>query len=146
MVSYERLLEVFWAEHNPSVPPWSKQYMSILFHHDERQKSAALRSRDRESARRMRRVFTEILPAREFYQAESYHQKYYLRRLPEILRELATLYPSDTDLTASTAAARLNGYLGGCGNLAMLEAALKKLDLPPEAGRKLLRHVPGGRH
>lgn len=146
MVSYERLLEVFWAEHNPSVPSWSKQYMSILFHHDERQKSAALRSRDRESARRMRRVFTEILPAQEFHQAESYHQKYYLRRLPEILGELAALYPSDPDLTASTVAARLNGYLGGCGNLAMLEAALKKLDLPPEASRKLLRHVPGGRH
>jgi peptide-methionine (S)-S-oxide reductase len=140
-VSYEHLLDVFWASHNPSAAPWSRQYMSIIFPHDDKQRNAALRSRERESARLMSRVFTEILPAPEFYPAESYHQKYYLRRVPEILSELTAIYPSDADFTASTAAARLNGYLGGCGNFSALELDLKNLGLSPEVNRILLRYV-----
>ena len=48
-----------------------------------------------------------------FNPAEDYHQKYYLRREAELLREYTRLYPTTEELVRSTAAARVNGYLGG---------------------------------
>ena len=69
-ISYEELLDVFWDSHNPTSRPWSRQYMSIVFYHDEEQKRSAIETRDREGSRREGVIFTEIVPASQFYLAE----------------------------------------------------------------------------
>jgi peptide-methionine (S)-S-oxide reductase len=83
VISYEELLETFWAVHDPTQrnrqgPDVGTQYRSAIFFHDEEQEAAARASLTRlEAAGRLRRpVATEIEPASEFYRAEEYHQRY----------------------------------------------------------------------
>ena len=142
VVSYRELLEIFWKSHDSGSRPWSRQYMSAIFYHNEEQKKLAVESREREEARTHGKIYTEISPAARFYPAEDYHQKYYLRQRPELIRELKAIYPSNEDFVNSTAAARANGYLAGYGSYAALQAELGDL-LPPEESRKLLDIVRG---
>jgi peptide-methionine (S)-S-oxide reductase len=137
-VSYEELLDVFWSSHLPVQQPWSRQYMSIVFYHDEEQKRLAIETRDREAAKLGAEIFTEIVPASEFYLAEPYHQKYRLRQVRDLMGDLRRIYPDDGDFVASTAAARVNGYLGGHGTLETLQAELDSFGLSPAASQKLL--------
>src|SRR5262249_25914037 len=134
---------------------YSRQYMSAVFYHDEQQKETALRTRDREAARRGRNIVTPVVPLTAFYRAEDYHQKYNLRNRRELLREFAAMYPDDPrGFTDSTAAARVNGYLGGNGRLEDLEKEIDRLGLSPAGREALLRSmgkpsgascpVPGG--
>jgi len=101
-----------------------------------------LESRDREADRINGKIRTDILPASEFYPAEDYHQKYYLRQDFVLGNEFRIMFPFEKDLVNSTAAARVNGYIGGYGTNASLRDELDQLGLS-EAGRKrLLERVP----
>jgi len=142
VISYGELLEIFWKSHDPGSRPWSRQYMPAIFYHNEEQKKLAVESMKREEARTHRKIYTEIYPAVRFYRAEDYHQKYYLRQRPELIRELMTIYPSKEDFLNSTVAARLNGYLALKGPYTALQAELGDL-LPPRESRKLLDIVRG---
>ena len=82
-VSYDDLLDVFWAKHDPTQlnrQGWDigDQYRSVVFYDDDEQRAAALRSRSElESSGRYRRpIVTQIEPAQTFYPAEEYHQRY----------------------------------------------------------------------
>ncbi|MEP7059337.1 MAG: peptide-methionine (S)-S-oxide reductase MsrA [Actinomycetota bacterium] len=82
LVSYDQLLEVFWAMHDPTQvnrqgPDVGDQYRSAIFTHSPEQLEAATASRDRAQARSERPIATEIREAGEFYPAEDYHQAYY---------------------------------------------------------------------
>ena len=101
----------------------------------------ALESRDREAARITGKIRTEILPASEFYLAEDYHQKYYLRQDYVLGNEFRMMFPSEKDLANSTAAARVNGYISGYGALTTLKEELDQLGLSEEGRKKLLRSV-----
>ena len=140
-VSYAELLDVFWDSHDPTSRPWSRQYMSIVFYHDDEQRKLATETRDREAAGRRSEILTHIVPAAEFYPAEAYHQKYQLRQVPELMAEFSAIYPAAGDFVASTAAARVNGYLGGYGTFTDLQTALSGLDLSPEESTRLLDMV-----
>jgi methionine-S-sulfoxide reductase len=135
-IRYEELLAIFWQSHNPSSRR-PRQYRSIVFYHDEAQRRQAELSRTAEAARRQDIIHTAIQPYRRFYRAEAYHQKYRLRREKDILAELQKIYPQDRDLTDSTAAARINGYLNGFGTAARLAAQMGQLGLSPEGQRRL---------
>ncbi len=83
LVSYSDLLEVFWKNHDPTTlnrqgQDVGEQYRSAIFYHSEKQKELALKSKERLDASKTlsNNVVTEILPAKEFYRAEEYHQKY----------------------------------------------------------------------
>lgn len=130
MISYEQLLQVFWEGHEPTARPWSRQYMSIIFVHSAEQRRLAEETKAREEAKRGRKVYTEIVPAGTFYRAEDYHQKYYLRRYAKLVEELKVLSPESGDFTDTTAAARINGYLGGGGTLDDLKHELERLRVP----------------
>ena len=140
-ISYSDLLDVFWRHHNPNSRAWSKQYMAAVFYHDEEQKKLAEESRDREASKQKEEIQTKILPFTAFYRAEDYHQKYQLRRERNLLKEFEKIYPEDGDLVDSTAAARVNGYLGGYGTAADLKTDLSRLGLSAEGSRYLLRIV-----
>jgi len=143
-VSYAELLDVFWSSHYPARPPFSRQYASVVFYHDEEQKRLALETKEREAGKLGGQVFTDIVPASTFYPAEAYHQKYRLRLTPALMAEFSRMYSVDDDFVASTAAARVNGYLGGHGTLETLQAELDDLGLSPE-GRQKLKDIVAGR-
>jgi len=147
VISYGELLDVFWSSHDPRERPWRRQYMSAIFPHGDDQKSLAFKTKEREAARRGGKIHTEILPASRFYPAEAYHQKYALRGRSELLKEYEAVYPSFGDFLASTAVARVNGYVAGYGTCDSLRKELGGLGLSP-AGRKRLEEIvcpPGAR-
>ncbi|MEO7558187.1 MAG: peptide-methionine (S)-S-oxide reductase MsrA [Gammaproteobacteria bacterium] len=87
LVSYEDLLDVFWANHNPTTlnrqgPDIGTQYRSAIFFHDPQQQAAAIASKERlqASGKYKNPIVTEITPATEFYAAEDYHQQYLEKR------------------------------------------------------------------
>lgn len=101
----------------------------------------ALESKDREAARINGKIRTELLPASEFYLAEDYHQKYYLRQDFVLGTELRSMFRSEHDFVNSTGAARVNGYLGGYGTLSALEKEIDQLGLSEAGRKKLLERV-----
>jgi peptide-methionine (S)-S-oxide reductase len=137
-ISYEKLLELFWNEHDPTSRAWSTQYKAVVFYHNDDQKRLAEEYRDRLAAKLNRRVFTEVIPFSRFYPAEAYHQKYYLRQNRRLLQELQRYYPQDAELMNSTAAARVNGYLGRFGTIEDLKAGIDRLGLSEDAKQELL--------
>jgi len=114
--------------------------MSAIFFHDDGQKNLAIKTRDREAARRNGKIHTEILPASRFYLAEAYHQKYALRGRSELMKEYEAIYPSSRDFLASTAVTRVNGYVAGYGTCESLRGEFDGLGLSP-AGRKRLEDL-----
>ena len=139
-ISLNELLDVFWDSHNPTVQSWSRQYMSIVFYHNEEQRDLAVSSKQHEEVKLGRKIATEIIPFSEFYLAEDYHQKYYLRQEPDLLKEFHAIYPAIEDFIFSTAVARVNGYIGGYGTLETLKENLSSLGLS-EAGRSRLLEI-----
>jgi methionine-S-sulfoxide reductase len=142
-VSYPELLAVFWAAHNPHHNTSMRQYRNAVFVTDPEQRSAAERSRRELEERSGQSVRTDVEPAGPFFAAEDYHQKYSLRRNATLYRELRRLYPGELEFLASTAAARINGFLAGYGSLERLRRELGGFGLS-EAGREELLAVAGG--
>ena len=112
--------------------------MSAIFFHDEEQKKIAFETMDREASMLKQPVVTEIVPFAEFYIAEDYHQKFALQRNPDLMREFRIMYPSFERLVASTAAARVNGYLAGCGTSKDLLTEIDSYGLSSSAADLLL--------
>ena len=87
VVTYDRLLDVFWENHDPTTlnrqgPDVGTQYRSAIFYHTPEQKRAAEDSKSRiEASGKLRRpIVTEITAASTFYPAEDYHQRYLEKR------------------------------------------------------------------
>jgi peptide methionine sulfoxide reductase msrA/msrB len=83
-VSYDRLLEVFWMQIDPTdaggqFADRGHAYTTAIFYTNENQKQAAERSKSELEARQVfpKPIVTPILPAETFYPAEDYHQDYY---------------------------------------------------------------------
>lgn len=88
LISYRTLLEVFFSTHNPTTlnrqgEDVGTQYRSVVFWHDEAQRSAAaaLIAELNGSGKYDDPIVTELTPASTFWPAEDYHQNY-LREHP----------------------------------------------------------------
>ena len=110
-VSYERLLEQFWVNHDPTVKDRQfcdagSQYRPSIFWHDEEQKRLAEASKAKwEKERPFKQpIMTPIVRATEFWPAEDYHQDYYLKN-----------------------PVRYKFYVTGCGRYARLDELWGKL-------------------
>lgn len=82
IVSYERLLHLFWECHDPTTMnrqgnDVGAQYRSVIFYHDEKQKEAAEKSKKAAAGMFTDPIVTEIVPLKAFYKAEKYHQDYF---------------------------------------------------------------------
>lgn len=75
-ISYETLLDHFWKMHDPTIPQ-SKQYRSVIFVHNKKQREIAEKSLKKEQKKKIGKILTNIESAIQFYKAEKYHQKYY---------------------------------------------------------------------
>jgi peptide-methionine (S)-S-oxide reductase len=83
-VDYERLLEQFWLNHDPTVKDRQfcdvgSQYRPEIFYHTEEQKRLAEASKAKwEKAKPFKQpILTPITKAADFWPAEDYHQDYY---------------------------------------------------------------------
>ncbi len=83
-ISYERLLDFFWRQIDPTDPGGSfvdrgSQYRSAIFYHNQEQKKLAEASlRKLEASGWFEKpIVTEIIPLERFYLSEAYHQDYY---------------------------------------------------------------------
>jgi peptide-methionine (S)-S-oxide reductase len=86
-VSYEKLLDTFWLNHDPTVKDRQfcdsgSQYRPEIFYHSEEQKRLAEASKAKwEKAKPFRQpILTPITAASEFWPAEDYHQDYYKKQ------------------------------------------------------------------
>ena len=83
-VTFENLLEFFWKLHDPTTlnrqgPDIGTQYRSAILYHSEDQLKSANISLANQSAsgEHIHPIVTEIMPHRNFYRAEEYHQRYF---------------------------------------------------------------------
>lgn len=83
IVSYQQLLNYFWHNIDPTNANGQfcdkgAQYQAVIFYHNEDQKRLAIESKEQLIKQGyFNKVVTQILPAKTFYPAEDYHQKYY---------------------------------------------------------------------
>lgn len=138
-VSYDDLLDVFWRGHDARRPTYSVQYRSAIFYRTVEEHSAAERSLERIEAS-LGRVRTAIEPLRRFWLAEDYHQKFRLRSRPSVLSEFRHMYPDRQDFIDSTAAARVNGWLDGCGDPERVDELLPLTGLSQAAQDEVRSH------
>jgi methionine-S-sulfoxide reductase len=85
IISYSQLLDKFWKIHNPTtlnrqglnVGP---NYRSAIFYHNQEQKELAEKAKEDLMKRGVyKKIVTEIIAASDFWPAEDYHQKYYMK-------------------------------------------------------------------
>ena len=85
--SYQELLEVFWANHNPTTlnkqgVDVGSQYRSAIFYTTKQQQKLAQQSKQEldSSDQYSDPIVTDIEEAGEFYKAEEYHQDYFAKQ------------------------------------------------------------------
>ena len=86
-VTYEKLLDIFWKNHNPTTmnrqgPDVGEQYRSVIFYSDTEQQSVAEKSKSElvQSGKFSDPIVTEITPLGTFWRAEEYHQQYFAKK------------------------------------------------------------------
>ena len=84
VISFEKLLDVFWHTHDPTTlnrqgNDVGTQYRSAIFYHSEKQQEIAEKSKRELENKHVYKdpIVTEIVPFTKFYIAEDYHKKYY---------------------------------------------------------------------
>lgn len=86
-ISYEKLLDVFWNEHDPTQLnrqglDVGDQYRSVIFYHTPEQEkfARAYKQKLAQLEKYQDPIVTLIEPATAFYPAEDYHQQYLHKR------------------------------------------------------------------
>lgn len=86
LISFEKLLEVFFASHDPTTlnrqgNDTGTQYRSVILYRTEEQRGAALAAIQKltDAKKYERAIVTEVKLLEVFYPAEEYHKDYYAR-------------------------------------------------------------------
>ncbi|MBI3886322.1 MAG: peptide-methionine (S)-S-oxide reductase MsrA [Opitutae bacterium] len=84
VVSYEKLVEIFFASHDPTTlnrqgSDEGTQYRSAIFYTDAAQQRAAARGKIAAQAKHEDQIVTVIEPLKKFWPAEDYHQDYFAK-------------------------------------------------------------------
>ncbi|MBN2781422.1 MAG: bifunctional methionine sulfoxide reductase B/A protein [Candidatus Marinimicrobia bacterium] len=84
VVDFETLAKTFFEIHDPTQtngqgPDIGKQYRSAVFYRNEEQK-AVTEKLIRRLEEKGYKIATKVLPAKTFYEAEDYHQDYYVKK------------------------------------------------------------------
>jgi len=83
VISFSQLLDIFWEIHDPTTLNYQgadrgTQYRSVIFYNSEEQKKEAMASAQALQKELRDPIVTELSPAPEFFEAEAYHQEYYV--------------------------------------------------------------------
>lgn len=84
-ITYKKLLEIFWKNHNPTQInrqgfDFGTQYRSTIFYHTSKQKEEAESSKKALQKKLDKPIVTQIIKAKTFFKAEDYHQDYLKKR------------------------------------------------------------------
>ena len=85
IISYEKLLEVFFKIHDPTqkdmqYPDVGTQYRSEIFYENEQQKKTAEKCKDLFNKKLNGKIETNISKTKNYCKAEEYHQKYIMKK------------------------------------------------------------------
>ena len=85
IISYEKLLEVFFKIHDPTqkdmqYPDVGTQYRSEIFYENEQQKNTAEKYKNLFNEKLNGKIETNISKIKNYCKAEEYHQKYIMKR------------------------------------------------------------------
>lgn len=87
VVSYEKLLDLFWEIHDPTSlnrqgADRGEQYRSVIFYHNTEQEHIARKSKMQlqRSGKYDKDIVTEIKPAKDYYLATKEHQQYLAKK------------------------------------------------------------------
>lgn len=115
-ISFEKLVEIFFKSHDPTVK-YKRQYISAIFYHNQEQRKS-IDDWIKQNAGQFTPIVTELIEFTVFHNAEDYHQKYFLRKYKQILNELNL---NNAQIITSPISTRLNGFCAGFGSLQQLE-------------------------
>jgi peptide-methionine (S)-S-oxide reductase len=84
VINYADVLDIFWAIHDPTTKDRQgydvgSSYRSIILYKSDEQKKIATESIEAVAKLWPNPVVTELLPLRDFYRAEEYHQQYFAK-------------------------------------------------------------------
>jgi len=89
VISFKHILEIFFTMHDPTTlnrqgPDVGNQYRSVIFYHDDEQKSIAEQVIKEITEEKLwdAPIVTKVEPFKAFYEAEDYHRDYF-KRHPE---------------------------------------------------------------
>ncbi len=138
-ISYDELLERYWNSFPFQLPSGPDRVRNVVIPQTEAQWSKARAAKKRLGKQSGTRVYTEIIPGGAFWPAERKHQKFDLQRMHrELVQELAA--GSDVEhFLASPAATRLNAYVTGFADDAVLHEIAHELGWETEALRARLQ-------
>lgn len=164
IIPFANIIRIFWDKHNPvNINEYKgRQYQSLLYYHDASQQAAIEAELSRREREGLGRPDTEIAAYAGFHPAEERHQKYYVKRFPNAVTALETLYPGttsegtpqlntprldtpwfDTPWLDTTIAARLNGIAKGYLNMEQLKSELETWELSEAERKRLVAAVMG---
>jgi peptide-methionine (S)-S-oxide reductase len=126
IITLEDLLNIFWKNHNPNRASYKgRQYISIILYQNQEQKNIIEKMKSELELGLNEEIQTEVSQCKHFTSAEDYHQKYYLKKYPNALEKIRTIYPSPKEYINSTLVARLNGFVKGYGTLTEIKEEIR---------------------
>lgn len=95
-IAFQQIVDLYWPQIDPTDPDGQfhdrgPQYRTAIFYHNDEQKEIAETTKQQlnNSGKFKKSIVTEILAAKPFYTAESYHQDFYKKNEEEYLQDRA---------------------------------------------------------
>ncbi|EYC13957.1 hypothetical protein Y032_0042g625 [Ancylostoma ceylanicum] len=139
LISYRQVLDFFWSHHNPAERR-KKQYQSAILYETDDEKKVAEETYAQAKAK-FGNIETYVVKLDKFYQAEDYHQKYWLRNKKDIFDELKL---NDSQVADSVLAAKMNAFCAGYTDFSELEELKREHGLSESLVEKVKRFASSG--
>lgn len=122
IISLEKILDLFFKSHDATIK-YKRQYMSAILYRTN-EEYLSIKHFIASNFESEQKIVTELIQTNEFTQAENYHQKYFLRKHSNILKELNLT--NENDIMNSSLATKLNAL---CAGLGVVEELIEKKEL-----------------
>lgn len=142
VISYGELVDLMFALHDPAGNAGYGQYAYLVLAQDDEQLKVAQERAQAAGEKLGKPLTVRVELLKKFWLAEDYHQKYYLRGDPTLLAQFRAMFGNDeAALRDSTAAMRVNGYVGQSGTQARLAEEIASFGLTDAARAHLVSLV-----